>query len=154
LSKLQYEKSLLESEKSSYQNEITDIERELEKVKGDSDATISLLQREVMSLTSKVSRLESEIRSKEVSIASLQNQLAECEYCNRCFSVSISPASLTASTGADHTLNYTLYLRSNSCGGCGRTLNIPIILTYDFNTSGTNIDTFGLQATSGNWCCN
>lgn len=107
-----------------------------------------------MSLTSKVSRLESEIRSKDISIASLQNQLAECEYCNRCFSVSISPATLTASTGADHTLNYTLYLHSDSCGGCGRTLNIPIILTYDYNTSGSNVDRFGLQASSSSWCCN
>jgi len=154
ISNLQYEKSLLEAQLGGYQNEITDIEKELDKVKGDSDATISLLQREVMSLTSKTSRLESEIKSKDVVIASLQNKLAECEYCNRCFSVSISPASLTATTGADHTLNYTLYLRSDSCGGCGRTLNIPITLTYDYNTSGTNTDRFGLQATSGNWCCN
>ncbi len=153
LSKLQYEKSLLEAEKSNYQGEIIDIEKELEKVKGDSDATIRLLQRELLSLTSKVTRLESDIKSKESSIAVLQNQLAECEYSNRCFTVSITPASRTASTGSDHTLNYTMYV--NFAGyGCGRRIEIPITLNYDYNASNTNNDTFGLQASSGNWCCN
>ena len=153
ISKLQYEKGELEAEKSGYQNEVTDIERELEKVKGDSDATIRLLQREVLSLTSKVSRLESDIKSKEVAIASLQNQLAECEYGNRCFTVSITPTSRTAPTGLDTTLSYTMYV--NFAGyGCGRRIEIPITLNYDFNTSGSNTDTFGLQASSGNWCCN
>ncbi|NPV51453.1 MAG: hypothetical protein HPY60_09705 [Candidatus Methanofastidiosum sp.] len=153
ISKLQYEKSLLESEKSGYQIEITDIEKELEKVKGDSDATIRLLQREVLSLTSKVSRLESDINAKEVTIASLQNQLAECEYRNRCFTVSITPTSRTGTTGADQSLSYTMYVNFSGYG-CGRRIEIPITLNYDFNTSGTNTDTFGLQASSGNWCCN
>ncbi len=152
VSKLQYEKSLLESEKSGYQSEIVDIEKELEKYKGDSDATIRLLQREVLSLTSKASRLESDIKSKEVTIASLQNQLAECEYRNRCFTVSITPASRTAATGSDHSLTYTMYV--NFAGyRCGKRIEIPITLNYDYNTSG-NIDTFGLQASSGSWCCN
>jgi len=153
ISKLQYEKSVLEAEKSSYQSEVTDIEKELEKVKGDGDATIRLLQREVLSLTSKVSRLESDIKAKDISIASLQNQLAECEYGNRCFTVSITPTSRTASTGSDHSLSYTMYVNFSGYG-CGRRIEIPITLNYDFNTSGTNIDTFGLQASSGNWCCN
>jgi len=152
VSKLQYEKSVLEAEKNSYQGEITDIERELEKVKGDNEATIRLLQKEVLSLTSKVSRLESDIKSKDIAIASLQNQLAECEYSTRCFTVSITPSSKTAPTGSDHSLSYTMYV--NFAGyGCGRRIEIPITLNYDYNTSGNN-DTFGLQASSGNWCCN
>ena len=153
VTKLQYEKGLLEAEKSGYQSEIVDIEKELEKYKGDSDSTIRLLQREVLSLTSKASRLESDIRSKEVTIASLQNQLAECEYRNRCFTVSITPATRTAATGSDHSLTYTMYV--NFAGyRCGKRIEIPITLNYDYNTSGNNIDTFGLQASSGSWCCN
>ena len=153
ISKLQYEKSVLEAEKSGYQSEVTDIEKELEKAKGDSDATIRLLQREVLSLTSKVSRLESDIKAKDISIASLQNQLVECEYRNRCFTVSITPTSRTASTGSDHSLSYAMYVNFSGYG-CGRRIEIPITLNYDYNTSGSNNDTFGLQASSGNWCCN
>lgn len=152
LTRLQYEKSALEDERREYLSELTDIEKELEKVKGDSDATIRLLQRELLSLTNKVSRLESDIRAKDASISSLQRKLYECERSVRCFNITVTPTSRTSTTGTSETLNYTLNV--NFPGYVCRTIQVPLTLRYDFNVSGDDIDRFTLSTSSAQWCCN
>ncbi len=151
ITRLQYEKGVLEDERKDYLSEITDIEKELEKVKGDSEATIRLLQRELLSLTNKVSRLESDIKTKNDTITSLQMKITEYERSLRCFTVGITPTSRTADTGEDHILHYTLNV--NFPGYLCRSIQIPLKLEYDYNASGEDKDIFKLTASSAQWCC-